>query len=83
MHSYNENFYILSFKIHSWIRIINYELGMVAHAFHPSTWEAEAGRYLSLRPIFDSGLQSKFQDSQGYTEKLCLEKQKQNKKKEL
>jgi hypothetical protein len=26
------------------------------------------------------GLQSEFQDSQGYTEKLCLEKQKQNQK---
>jgi hypothetical protein len=39
--------------------------GMVAHAFNPSTWEAEAGRFLSLRP----GLQSEFQDSQ----KPCLE----------
>jgi hypothetical protein len=26
------------------------------------------------------GLQSEFQDSQGYIEKLCLEKAKQNKK---
>jgi hypothetical protein len=26
------------------------------------------------------GLQSEFQDSQGYTEKLCLEKQKQKQK---
>jgi hypothetical protein len=52
---------------------------MVAHAFNPSTWEAEAGGFLSSRP----GLQSEFQDSQGYTEKPCLEKQnktKQNKK---
>jgi hypothetical protein len=23
---------------------------VVAHAFNPSTWEAEAGRFLSLRP---------------------------------
>jgi hypothetical protein len=28
-----------------------------------------------------SGLQSEFQDSQGYTEKPCLKKTKQNKKK--
>jgi hypothetical protein len=43
-------------------------LGMVVYAFNPSTWEAEAGGFLSL--------QSEFQDSQGYTEKPCLEKQK-------
>jgi hypothetical protein len=36
--------------------------------FNPSTWEAGAGGFLS------SGLQSEFQDSQGYTEKPCLEK---------
>jgi hypothetical protein len=45
--------------------------GVVAHTFNPSTWEAEAGGFLSSRP---AGLQSKFQDSQGYTEKPCLEK---------
>jgi hypothetical protein len=45
---------------------------MVAHAFNPSTWEAEAGGFLSSR---HAGLQSEFQDSQGYTEKPCLEKQ--------
>jgi hypothetical protein len=38
----------------------------VAHTFNPSTWEAEAGE---------------FQDSQGYTEKPCLEKTKQKKRK--
>jgi hypothetical protein len=36
------------------------------HAFNPRTWEAEAGRF-------------EFQDSQGYTEKPCLKKTKQNK----
>jgi hypothetical protein len=39
---------------------------MVLHAFNPSTWEAE----------------SELQDSQVYTEKLCLEKPKKKKKKE-
>jgi hypothetical protein len=47
-------------------------LGVVAHTFNPSTWEAEAGGFLvQVQP----GLQSEFQDSQGYTEKHCLEKQ--------
>jgi hypothetical protein len=50
--------------------------GVVAHAFNPSTWEAEAGGFLS-----QPGLQSEFQDSQGYTGKLCLKKEKKEKKK--
>jgi hypothetical protein len=50
---------------------------VVAHAFDPSTWEAEAGGFLSSRPAWS---QSEFQDSQGYTEKPCLEKQQQQKK---
>jgi hypothetical protein len=52
---------------------------VVVHAFNPSTREAEAIGFLSSRP---PGLQSEFQDSQGYTEKPCLEKQKKKKKKE-
>jgi hypothetical protein len=39
---------------------------VAAPAFNPSTWEAEAGGSLSWR-------QSEFQDSQGYTEKPCVE----------
>jgi hypothetical protein len=27
---------------------------VVAHAFNPSTWEAEAGRYLSSRPAWST-----------------------------
>jgi hypothetical protein len=42
------------------------------HAFNPNTWEAEAGRFLSFRQ--PGGLQSEFQDSQGYTEKPCFKK---------
>jgi hypothetical protein len=37
-------------------------------------WEAEAGRFLSSRPAC---LQIEFQDSQGYTEKPCLKKRKE------
>ena len=50
---------------------------MVAHAFNPSTREAETGEFLSSRPAWST---SEFQNSQGYTEKPCLEKKtKQNK----
>jgi hypothetical protein len=42
---------------------------VVAHAFNPSTWEPEAGGFLS-----------EFQDSQGYTEKPYHEKNKNKKK---
>jgi hypothetical protein len=51
------------------------KLSVVAHTFNPSTREAEAGGFLSSRPAW-STLQSEFQDSQGYTEKLCLGKKK-------
>jgi hypothetical protein len=52
---------------------------MVAHAFNPSTWKAEAGGFLSSRPAWST----EFQDSQGYTEKPCLEKPKPKKKEEM
>jgi hypothetical protein len=45
---------------------------VVEHAFNPSTWEAEVGRSLCVRG--QPGLQSEFQDSQGYTMKPCLKK---------
>jgi hypothetical protein len=49
---------------------------VVAHSFNPSSWEAEAGKFL----VRDQpGLQSEFQDSQGYTEKPCLKKEKKKK----
>ena len=52
-----------------------FQPGVVVHAFNPSTWEAEADFWVRGQP----GLQSEFQDSQGYTEQPCLEKTKQNK----
>jgi hypothetical protein len=30
------------------------ELGVVVHAFDPSTWEAEAGGFLSSRPAWST-----------------------------
>jgi hypothetical protein len=53
---------------------------VVVHAFNPSTWEAEAGGFLSSRPTWST---SEFQDSQGYTEKHCLKKKKKKKKRIL
>jgi hypothetical protein len=57
---------------------------LVAHTFNPSTWEAEAGRFLSSRPKASPVYRREFQDSQDYTEKPCLEnKTKQNKPQSL
>jgi hypothetical protein len=62
--------------LRSWTALIKNTFGenRVAHAFNPSTWEVEAGGFLRVRG--QPGLQSEFQDSQGYTEKPCLEKPK-------
>ena len=54
------------------------EPGVVVHTFNPSTWEVEAGGFLSLRTAWSTKW---FQDSQGYTEKPCLKKPKKKKKK--
>ena len=43
----------------------------MAHNFNTTTWEAEAGGFLSSG---QPALQCEFQDSQGYTDKPCLEK---------
>jgi hypothetical protein len=49
---------------------------VVVGACNPNTWEAEAGSFwVRGQP----GLQSEFQDSQGYTEKPCLKKQNKTK----
>jgi hypothetical protein len=50
--------------------------GVGAHAFNPSTWEAEAVDFwVQGQP----GLKHEFQDSQGYTEKPCLKNKQTNK----
>jgi hypothetical protein len=54
---------------------------VVAHAFDPSTWEAGKQRQVDFWVRGQPGLQSEFQDSQGYTEKPCLDKPKKKKKK--
>ena len=52
----------------------------MVHAFNPSTWKEG----VSLLDQGQLGLQSKFQDSQGYyyIEIACLRKQKQQQKRE-
>jgi hypothetical protein len=47
------------------------EPGVVAHAFNPSTWEAEAGGFLSLRPAWS--IEWVPGQPGGHTEKPCLE----------
>jgi hypothetical protein len=54
--------------------------GVVAHTFNPSTWERQRQGNFSVRG--QPGPQSKFQDSQGYTEKPCEKPKKKKKKKE-
>jgi hypothetical protein len=51
---------------------------VVVHAFNLSTREAEADKFRG-----QPGLQSEFQDSQGYAEKPSLEKPKKKKKKKM
>lgn len=51
---------------------------MVVHTFIPSIHEAKESGSLSLRPV---SLQSKFLDSQCYTEIPCLEKNQNIRKK--
>jgi hypothetical protein len=36
------------------IRLWKWSRAVVAHAFDPSTWEAEAGGFLSLRPAWST-----------------------------
>ena len=49
---------------------------VVAHAFNPSTWEAEEGGFLSSRPAWST----EFQGGQSYKEKPCLKTNKKDRK---
>jgi hypothetical protein len=42
--------------LHTYLKLIkiNHKPGVVAHAFSPSTWEAEAGGFLSSRPAWST-----------------------------
>ena len=55
----------------------NYK-GVVVLAFNPSIQHSEAGGSLWVRG--QSGLQSVFQDSQGYKDKPCLKRQNKKQK---
>jgi hypothetical protein len=59
------------------LKKLNSSQVVVAHPFNPSTWEAKRQEDFWVRGQPD--LQNEFQDSQGYTEKPCLEKQKKTK----
>jgi hypothetical protein len=52
------------------------KLGSGGSHFSPSTREAKASRSLTSRPAWSI----EFQDSQSYTRKTCVEKQKKRKK---
>ena len=57
------------------LKDINKSWAVVVHAFNPSTWgQRQADFWVWGQP----GLRSEFQDSQGYSEKPCLEKPKPN-----
>jgi hypothetical protein len=41
-------------KMAQWLKTLAVSWAVVAHAFNPSTWEAEAGRFLSSRPAWST-----------------------------
>jgi hypothetical protein len=59
-------------------------LGVVVHAFNPSTWEAEAGRFLSSRPAWSTKVSSrtaKATQRNPVSKNKKTKKQKKNQKK--
>lgn len=72
--------YFLSRKLQSFILTVIFSYcGDSAQAFNPCTQEAET--VVFLRAPGHSGLQRKFEGSQSYKEKHCLEESKTNKQK--
>ena len=65
-----EGFCLCSIKCLLIIIANNTSQVVAAHACNPSTQEAEAGRSLEVQD--NPGLPSECQDSQSYTERLCL-----------
>ena len=53
-------------------------LGVVAHTFNPSAWEAEAGRFLSLRPAWSTRVSSRTAKATKRKPVSKKQKQKQN-----
>jgi major histocompatibility complex class I len=47
-------FFFKSFVYYLILKILNISWVVVAKAFNPSTWEAEAGRFLSSRPAWST-----------------------------
>ncbi len=71
-----------------WVKEELFEPGVVAHAFNPSTWEAEAGGFLSSRPAWSTkwvpgqpGLHREIL-SRGKTKQSKTKHKKQNKTKQ-
>ena len=61
------------------LKVLILEPGVVAHAFNPSTWEAEAGGFQSLRPAWST---DRVPGQPGlYRETLSRKKKKKKKKK--
>lgn len=69
--------YFTIYNCHRIIRNVCLQLGVAAHAYNPSPWEAKVGE--SLRVQGQRGLQSDFSASLNSILKPCLKKDKERK----